>query len=266
MAAKTIGVISIKGGVGKTTATSNIAAALANQFNKKVLLVDGNFSAPNVGIHFGIVNPKLTLHEVLTKNQKISEAICDSGHGFDIIAGRLNYKGKVGYMKLKNELSKLKDKYDYIIIDSSPNLNDEMLATMMASSILFVVTTPDYPTLSCTMHAIRLAKKKKTPIAGLILNRVYDKDFELNIEEIEKTAESPVLAVIPHDIDVLEALSNTTPHHSYVPGADGAVEYNKLASMICKEKYDDPRFLSKLKGLFSKSETIQDKNRKKFEK
>jgi MinD-like ATPase involved in chromosome partitioning or flagellar assembly len=45
---KIIGIISIKGGVGKTTAVSNLGAVLANEFGKKVLLVDANFTAPNL--------------------------------------------------------------------------------------------------------------------------------------------------------------------------------------------------------------------------
>ena len=266
MSTKTIGIISIKGGVGKTTATSNLAAALANQFNKKVLLVDANFTAPSVGIHFGLVNPDVTLHDVMTKNKKINEAIYNSGHGFDLILGKLNFKGKIDYLKLKNELSKIKGNYDYILLDSSPNLNDEMLATMLASNVLFVVTTPDYPTLSCTMHAIRIAKKKKTPIGGLVLNRVYNKDFELNVDEIESAVECPVLAIIPHDVDVLEALSKTMPAHSHAPKKEGTIEYSKLAAAICKEDYKDPRLLAKIKTFFNKSVPIQDKNRENFAK
>jgi len=48
---KTIGIISIKGGVGKTTTVSALGAALANEFDKKVLLIDANFSAPNLALH-----------------------------------------------------------------------------------------------------------------------------------------------------------------------------------------------------------------------
>ncbi|MCH8872918.1 AAA family ATPase, partial [candidate division KSB1 bacterium] len=57
--AKTIGILSIKGGVGKTSTVAALGAAIAG-FDKKVLLIDGNFSAPNLGLHLGIVNPKVT--------------------------------------------------------------------------------------------------------------------------------------------------------------------------------------------------------------
>ena len=61
--AKTIGIISIKGGVGKTTSTVNIGAALA-ELGKKVLLVDADYTSPNLALHFGVVAPQKTLQHV----------------------------------------------------------------------------------------------------------------------------------------------------------------------------------------------------------
>ena len=68
---KIIGIISLKGGVGKTSSVANLGAVLASEFNKKVLVVDANFSAPNLGLHLGLVEPKVTIHDVLL-NSKVS--------------------------------------------------------------------------------------------------------------------------------------------------------------------------------------------------
>ena len=73
--AKTIGIIAIKGGVGKTTIAASLAADLVNSYKKKVLLVDANFSAPNLGLHMDIVEPKRTVHEVLNGKARIESAI-----------------------------------------------------------------------------------------------------------------------------------------------------------------------------------------------
>ena len=56
--------VSIKGGVGKTTLALETASSLANDFDKKVLLVDANFSAPNLGLYLDLTN-EVTLHDAL---------------------------------------------------------------------------------------------------------------------------------------------------------------------------------------------------------
>ena len=245
---KVYGVISIKGGVGKTTAVSNLGAALANVFHKTVLVVDANFSAPNLGLHLGVLNVDRTLHDVLSGKCWMENVIYDTEHGFHLVPSALRGSGKIKHMELKKYIKKVKEYYDIVLIDSSPNLNQEILATMAASDELLVVTTPDYPTLSSTMHAVKIAKRKKTPITGLILNKVYNKNFELTLEDIEEAADAPVLAVLPHDMKVLEALSETKPAALHAPKSDAVVEYCKLAASLVGEDYKDPRLFQRMLG------------------
>ena len=253
---KVIGIISIKGGVGKTTVVSNIGATLANKFNKKVLLVDANLTAPNLGLHLNELEKKYTLHDVIFKNVSIKDAITPSTHGFDILISSLmpdkSQKGKINPYKLHNRLSEIKKDYDFVVIDSSPNLNEEMLSTMIASDELLVVTSPDYPTLSCTMHAVKVAKERKTPIAGLVLNKVRGKKFELSVEDIESTTGVPVLSVIKDDEKVLEALSKTAPASMHSPRKHFSIEYKKLAAKLAGEEIVDKSLGSRLKRVFKK--------------
>jgi MinD-like ATPase involved in chromosome partitioning or flagellar assembly len=239
---KTIGIVSIKGGVGKTSAVSALGAAFANQFNKKVLLIDGNFSAPTLGFHIGLYNPEITLHHVLDGKANAKDAIYETEHGFDVIPGALVYDNmsKINPFKLSEKIRDLKRKYDIILIDSSPNLNEEILATMIASDELLIVTTPDYVTLASTLRAIKSAKERRTPITGIILNKVHGKDFELSLEDIENMSGSEVLAVLPHELDILEALSIGKPSTLHNE-SDSTVEYKKLAGSLIGEDYQDRR-------------------------
>ena len=246
---KTIGIIAIKGGVGKTTTTLNLGATIAKEFNKKVLLVDANFSAPNLGLHLGLTNPETTLHHVLLKRAHLPDAIHEYSENLHIIPGSLLSK-KVNPYLLKEKLRGIKKNYDVILLDSSPALNEEILSTMIASDKLLVVTSPDHPTLSTTMRAIRLAKQKKTPITGLILNKVRNKKFELNLNDIEEASGVPILAVLPDDIKMLEALSNTKHIADHAPKRDIAYEYKKLAACVLGEDYKDQRIKTKLKKFF----------------
>lgn len=248
-----IGVVSIKGGVGKTTAVANLGAALSHEFGKKVLLVDANFSAPNLGLHLGIINPQYTLHDVLADKISIGKAIVQHEGGFHVLPASL-VPSKIDPFKLKKKLEPLRQFYDTILIDSSPTLNEEILATMLASDQLLVVTSPDYPTLSCTLHAIKVAKQRKTPIAGLILNHVRGKEFELTLDDVEKTAEVPVLAIVNDDIKILEALANTTPVTLHAPERDAVIEYKKLAAALVGETFKDRRLKARFRSFFLAAE------------
>ena len=76
---KTIGIVSLKGGVGKTSVVSALGGAIAD-FGQKVLLIDGNFSAPNLGLHLNIIDPKITLNHVLDRTANLNDAIYESGN------------------------------------------------------------------------------------------------------------------------------------------------------------------------------------------
>ena len=232
---KTIGVVSLKGGVGKTSVVASLGAALA-EFGKKILLIDANLSAPNLGLHLNVLEPETTLHHVLNKEANIGDAIYRLDN-FDLIPSSLFQRFQINPLKLKDKIKNLKRKYDITLIDSSPTLNEETLGAMLASDELFVVTTPDYATLSTTLKSIKMARQRGVNINGLILNKVHNKNFELSIDEIEDTIGIPVMAVIPHDINVLKAQADFSPSVFYKPNSEGSEEFRKLAAALIGEKY-----------------------------
>jgi septum site-determining protein MinD len=256
MAGKTIGIISLKGGVGKTSVVANLGDAIAS-FDKRVLLVDGNLSAPNLGLHLNVIEPKRTLHHVLARESRPKEAIYNLDN-LDLLPSSIFGKIKASPLKLRNSLAPLKRSYDVILLDSSPALNDETLGVMMASDQLLVVTTPDHPTLSNTLKAVKLAKQRGTPIIGLVLNKVHNKNFELSISDLEAMTEVPVMAVIPYDLDFFRSLAELRPLTSYKPRSAIAEEYKKLAATLIGEKY---RTMPFRKLLFWNNPGRQDINR-----
>lgn len=248
------GILSLKGGVGKTSSAISLGACLA-EMGKKVLIVDCNYSAPNLGMHLKVVDPSTTIHHVLQNKAHITKAI-HSLEKFDIVPASMFGEELKNPLSLRFHLDAIKRKYDFIILDSSPALNDETLSVIVASDKLLVLTTPDYPTLSMTIKAVSFAKRKGTPIAGLILNKVHNKNFELSLGDIEKTSEVPVLAVIPHDISFSKSLSSFTPYPVYKPSSKGTTEFKKLASTIAGEKYPSKNFRILLRKVLPKRQDI----------
>ncbi|MCW8965343.1 MAG: AAA family ATPase [Candidatus Pacearchaeota archaeon] len=241
---KVFGVIALKGGVGKTTVVANLGAALASEFGKRVLIVDANFSTPHLGLHVGLINPTHTLHPVLSDEYSIYEAIYEHDLGFHIIPGRLA-PDIVDPFSLKEKLDLLKDSYDVILIDSSPSLDKEIIATMAASDELLVVSSPDYPTLSSTLHAVNIAKRENTPIRGIVLNKVRKKRFELGQKDIASASDIDILASFPDNLKVLAATSKMVPVVEFAPREDISHMYKKLAGSLVGENYKKRRFSRK---------------------
>lgn len=254
-----IGMISLKGGVGKTSSTLSLGKAIAD-LGKKVLLVDANFSAPNLGMHVNLIDPAITLHDVLGRKNKISEAIQSIGN-LDILPSSIFPERNINPLKLKEMLKPMKRKYDFILIDSAPSLNDESLSAILASDELFVVSTSDHPTLGMTLKSIKSARKHGANISGLILNKVYGKDFEISPLEIEKTIGVPVMAVIPHDPNFLKAVYNFRSFIEYSPYSAGSKEYRKLAGILTGEKRKN---LISFVDLFRSFPKLQDINREVY--
>ncbi len=238
---KIIGLLAIKGGVGKTTISAALASDLANHYHKKVLLIDANFSAPNLGLHMDIIEPEKTIHHVLDRKVRIENAI-QRKYGVDVIPGDYVYNKPLNYLKLKDRIKRIKNNYDFIILDSSPSLNEEVLSTMLASEALFVVTTPDYPTLSCTLKAAKLAKQRGKPIAGLILNKVKMPKYEISMKEIEESSDIPIVAKIPDDKTAIKSVFTRIPIPIYNKRSKFSKEINRLSSAITHNKEKKPFF------------------------
>lgn len=231
MGGRIIGIISIKGGVGKTTAVSNLGSVLTRKYNKKVIIVDANFSAPNLALQLGMFDVESGFSDVLNKREKVSRTIYKHKLGFDILPTKL-FRDTPDLTYFRQYISSLRSQYDFVILDSSPNLNYEMLAVILASDELYAVTTPDNVTLGLTLHAIKVAQDKGMQIRGIILNKLRNKKYEVGVEEIEKETNIPVLAVIESDEMVDRALSKFLPVSLFSPKSRSAKGYLELASFF----------------------------------
>lgn len=258
--AKIIGFISVKGGVGKTTTVANLGFILAKEYKKRVLIVDGNFSGPNLALHFGFTKPQNTIHEVLEGKAKIQKAIYEHTSGLHLLPASLMSR-KVDTTRFANYMASLRSFYDLILIDSSPAMNKEISAAIDASDELFVITTPDYVTLASTLHAIKTAKQKRTYISGIIVNKSRGKKYELSLDDIQEATKMPVVSVLKDDEKILEALSRNNPISALFPLNDSTIEYKKLAAALIGDRYNDKRIKTKVKALLTKRLSQDEVNR-----
>ena len=254
--------VSIKGGVGKTTLALETASALVHHFNKKVLLVDANLSAPNIGLYLDLTNES-TLHNAL--NGALLHNTIYEAHGIDVIPGSFNYEDEYDPFKLKKILNKFKPRYDFIILDSSPNY-EELKPVIAAADKIFLVTSPDNVTLTTTLKAAQIAKKQNTPIEGIVVNKIRSPKHEYNLSEIEKISDLPVLAKIKDHKKIAQATNLKTPITLLDSANTISREIKKFASAICGSPEKDSWFqkLIPIKNIIQREKINREFLREKF--
>jgi MinD-like ATPase involved in chromosome partitioning or flagellar assembly len=258
--AEIIGFISIKGGVGKTTVASNIAYILAHNLDKRTLIVDGNFSAPTLNECFNIVDAEAGLTDVLMGKEKLQRAIVEITPNLHVLPVNF-YSGNIQYTQFRPYLCSLRTKYDYIIVDSSPALNEETLAAVTASDRLFIITTPDHVTLSATMKAIKIAKERKTAISGIIVNKLKGKKYEVGLGDIAEITGVPIVSSLFENDKVLKSWADNRVTTSKYPRSNISIESKKLAYALCGRSYKPYGVLSSVGSLFSNKISQEEINR-----
>lgn len=239
---RVIAIIGGKGGVGKTTITSNLATALT-QLGNDVVAIDANLTTPNLGLHLGYHLAPRNLHHVLKGETRIRNAIYAHPIGFKVIPGSLNVNDLEGVDagRLSEVTLNLIGKTDFILLDAAAGLGKEAISSMNAADDILVVTNPNLPSVADALKVVSVAKKMKKNVVGVVVNRVKNKWHELRKDEIEQMLSYPVIAEIPEDKNVDMSIRMKVPVSHFYPESDIAVEVNRIAHHISNKEFKGKR-------------------------
>ncbi len=228
---KILGVVSGKGGVGKSVIAINTAMLLKRQ-GRNSIIVDCDLSNPSAGLHLGLSYGAIGIQEVLQGKAKAADAIVvQPQSGLRVLPASLKYHPDVGLKNLKNILWGMSG-YDYIVVDSPPGITDDVEYILDACDEVVVVTTPDVPSATSAAKVISLCKDKKTPVKGVVVNRISGAAFELTNREIETMAEVPIVANIPEDSLVPESIAARTPIVLYKSSSPASKRLKDFVSVL----------------------------------
>ncbi len=232
-----IGIVSGKGGVGKTTTVTNLGVTLSSKFNRKTLIIDGNFDTPDLGLHLGMYSFQYNLQDVLKKEIPLKKAIYKHHSGADILPASLSYEDvDTDIRDLKGYLQDL-DEYEYGLIDSPPGVGGEILPILEICDELLVVTNPEIPAITDCLRLIEISKRMNIPIRGIVLNMIRGEKFELSTAEVESVTDVPVVATIPEDSKVRESIALGNPVALNYPYSPSAIEFAKFGACLLDEEY-----------------------------
>lgn len=250
---KVIAIANQKGGVGKTTTCVNLAASLTAT-KRQVLLVDldpqGNAT---VGSGVIVEQAQNTITEVLLENADIAQTIVTSNANYSVLPGDseltlaevrlLKLEGREYF--LRNALSKIRERYDFILIDCPPSLNILTVNALVAADSVLIPMQCEYFALEglagllSTIERLRTTANPNLHIEGL-LRTMYDGRNRLTQEINEQLAthfgDKLYTTVIPRNVRLAEAPSFGLPVLQYDNKSQGAAAYLALAGEVLRHQ------------------------------
>ncbi len=244
---KVISIANQKGGVGKTTTTINLSAALAEK-GKRILIIDIDPQG-NTSSGFGVDKNQRenTVYELILGYSSINEAIVHNViPNLDLIPSNVNLAGaEIELIDklhkeaiLKKELDFVQEDYDYILIDCPPSLNVLTVNAMVASDAVLVPIQCEFYALeglSQLIHTINLVRERLNPkldIEGIVFT-MYDSRTNLSQQVVENVREHVTQKIyntmIPRNVRLAEAPSYGEPITVYDSKSVGAESYRALA-------------------------------------
>ncbi|NLJ34324.1 MAG: ParA family protein [Firmicutes bacterium] len=254
---KVMAVVNQKGGVGKTTTTVNLGACLA-LLGQRVLIIDidpqGNATS---GLGVDKESLEQCIYDVLIEDLELEKTILPTEiEDLFIVPSAIRLAGAEielvpaisREMKLKRALAGVRDKYDFVLIDSPPSLGLLTINALTAADSVLVPIQCEYYALeglSQLMNSIRLVQKHLNPdlkLEGVLLT-MFDARTNLAIQVVEEVKgffrDKVYCTIIPRNVRLSEAPSHGKPVILYDPKCRGAEVYQDLAEEVMADDQEE---------------------------
>jgi flagellar biosynthesis protein FlhG len=242
-------VTSGKGGVGKTFVSANLAAALARN-GRRVLVLDADLGLANLDVLLNLF-PKITLHDVFTGKHALPEAIIPVSSGFWVL---LAGSGMVEYSRMTLEIreqlqkviTEIEPRFDHVLLDTGAGISDVVLYTVSLARGVLVVVTPEPTSLTDAYATIKvLAQTQGRRRFDLVVNqtrkmgegRAVRQQLQQVVDRyVNPGLDTPVrlelLGEVPSDPAVRESVQRRQLLQELLPGSPAAVGLSAVAGKL----------------------------------
>ena len=252
-----------KGGVGKTTTTSNIGAGLS-KFDKKVVVIDTDLGLRNLDVVMGLENLIVyNLVDVIEGTCRLKQALIRDKRYENLYllpSAQTKDKTAISPGQMKKLTSQLKDEFDYILLDCPAGIEQGFQNAIAGADRAIVVTTPEVSAIRDADRIIGLLESNQLKKIDLIINRIrmdmVKRGDMMSVDDVTEILSVPLIGALPDDEQVVIGTNQGEP----VVGLDSKA--GKAYLNICKrimgievpfiELENNSGFFSKLSHLFKK--------------
>lgn len=267
--ARVITVSSGKGGVGKSSFSTNLAIYLSS-LGKRVLIIDADFGLANIEVLLG-VRPKYNFYHMLKGEKNISEIIVDTDYGIKLISGGNGLKelSSVNNSEVKYFIEQFEyiDKIaDIIIVDTGAGISSNVTNFLMASDENIIVTTPEPTSFTDAYTLIKIMKEQNKVIdkINVVINKADDKyEAERIFTKLSHVCQKFLginiqnLGYIQSDLALIKAVKQQKPAIISFPESDFSISIKTIGDRLLNQdnqlKNDGIKsFMKRLMGIFNK--------------
>lgn len=238
---RVIGVLSGKGGVGKTVTAINLSAAL-HEFGHEATVVDADVSSANLTVHLGLPDAVSSLQDILEQKDQLYKAIRVIPRGLKIVPASLAMEKTIVDMSGFKDV--VRGRLDgFTVIDSPPGFSKDLYHIIDACDEVLVVTNPDVPSVTDAIKMIEISKRMGKEGIGVVLTRMEKGPSEIRSAEIQTLCEVPIVGMIPEDKKVKKSIFDRVPLVFNSPYSRAAIDYRHLAAKVAGHAYNPPSLL-----------------------
>jgi septum site-determining protein MinD len=220
-----------KGGVGRTTTSINMGAALA-EAGHEVAVLELDLAMANLA-EFLDVGTTATLHEVLAGEASVADATYPAADGLSLVPSGTSLEGyaRTDLSRLSDVAETVRERYDTVLVDTPAGLSQESIRAMALADEVVLISTPRVSSIRNADGTVPLADYAETAVSGLVLTKSAAGTSAV-VDHVASCLDVSVIGRVPADDAVPYAQEHGQPVVEHAPHSAAAVAYRKITRRL----------------------------------
>jgi septum site-determining protein MinD len=236
-----VAIASGKGGVGRTTLTFNLGVAMS-LFGEKIVMLDLDLVMANLDVITGLLNPDVTLHDVLVRDKSIEDCVYEIENGIRVIPTGIHFETlkhiNPNYISWNKIIKEGANYGDIFLMDIPAGINSNVFDGLPEDTEILIITNSTMTSVADALKMRILFNELDINVLGFVLNMWYDDKFLLSPNEIEAILEIPIISIIPYDREMDRSLAMGRSVVEVNPSSPTSNAIMQLAADLLGETYE----------------------------